>query len=70
MKLSTLELEVLNLLETNYGISVEAISKITNKSVETIMEMMNGLIEKRFCLKAVLQLIGIKLIMKNGNGAY
>ena len=51
MKLSKLELEVLNLLETNYGISVEAVSKITNKSVETIMEMMNGLIEKEVLFK-------------------
>ncbi len=82
MKLSTLELEVLNLLETNYGISVEAISKITNKSVETIMEMMNGLIEKEVLFKGsftidwdkidneerVMARIDLKVTPKNGFG--
>lgn len=82
MKLTALELDILNLLESNYGISVEAISKITNKSVETIMEMMNGLIEKKILFKGsftidwdkisgeerVMARIDLKVTPKNGLG--
>ncbi len=51
MKLSALELEVLNLLDKNYGISLEAVAKITNESMETILDILNQLIEKRILFK-------------------